>query len=258
MRSRATQEDQFARLARYYDALMANVPYGLWAEYVANLAALAGRPIVPGSKLLDLATGTGSVALEFAQRGCEVTGIDLSAPMVRQARENARCRKTNARFLCHDLADFHLPSEFDHAVCLYDSLNYLTDPSRLKQAFANIRHALKDDGVLIFDMNTVHALEAELFTQESPPEAEIAYRWKSRYDRGARISTIRMDFEVTATGETFSITHRQRAYTDAALRSYLFHAGFADVTSYDAYRVIPPGPQSDRVFYVARPGAGKQ
>ena len=254
MHARAAQEDQFARLARHYDALMANIPYGLWAEYVCNLAALAGRPIVPGSKLLDLATGTGSVALEFAQRGCVVTGIDLSAPMIREARRKARRRPISARFLSRDLADFELPPEFDHAVCLYDSLNYIVEPARLKHAFANIRHALKDDGILIFDVNTVHALEAELFTQESGPDAEIAYRWKSRYDRATRISTIRMNFEVSATGETFSIAHRQRGYTDAEFRSYLFHAGFGEVTSYDGYRLIAPGPQSDRAFYVARPG----
>jgi SAM-dependent methyltransferase len=255
MRSRAAQEDQFARLARHYDALMANVPYGLWAEYVTTLAALSGRPIAPGSKLLDLATGTGSVALEFAQRGCSVTGIDLSAPMIRQARQKARAQALSARFLCHDLADFGLPAEFDHAVCLYDSLNYILDPDRLKQAFANIRRALREDGLLVFDVNTVHALEAELFTQESLPDAEIAYRWKSRYDRSTRISTIRMSFEVAASGESFSIEHRQRGYTDAEVRSFLFHAGFGKVTSYDAYRVTAPGPQSDRVFYVARPAA---
>ena len=255
MRSRGVQEDQFARLARHYDALMANVPYGLWAGYVTNLAALAGRPVSADSRLLDLATGTGSVALEFARRGCVVTGIDLSAPMIRQARQKARGEQLDVQFLCRDLADFTLPPRFDHAVCLYDSLNYILDPTKLKQAFANIKHALKDEGVFIFDVNTIHALEAELFTQESPPGAEIAYRWKSRYDRGTRISTIRMDFEVTATGDTFVISHRQRGYTDAELRSYLFHAGFGEITSYDAYRVLAPGPPSDRVFYVAMPAA---
>ena len=252
MRVPAAQQDQFACLARHYDALMANVPYGLWAEYVMSLAALSGRPIAPGSKLLDLATGTGSVALQFAQRGCEVTGIDLSAPMIRQARRKAKADRVRARFLCHDLASFSLPAEFDHAVCLYDSLNYITHPDRLKQAFANIRGAMKDDGLFVFDVNAVHALEAELFTQESRPDAEVTYRWKSKYNRATRISTIKMEFKVTATGETFSIVHHQRGYTDAELRSFLFHSGFSEIVSYDGYRLTPPGPQSDRVFYVAR------
>ncbi len=248
----SAQEDQFARLAHHYDTIMSNVPYQWWAEYVCTLAALAGRTIVPGEKLLDLATGTGSVAIEFARLGCEIVGVDLSAPMIAQAKEKARSLGISAEFLCQDLADLDLPQQFDHAVCLYDSLNYIVDPDRLKQAFARIKWALKDDGIFIFDVNTIYALEAELFTQESRPGAAIAYHWESKYDREARTSTIRMRFEVMATGEAFTITHQQRGYTDAELRSYLFHGGFADVTSYDGYRLMSPGPQSDRIFYVAK------
>ena len=143
-RSVRPPEDQFARIAPYYDPLMASVPYARWADYVSDLALLASRPILPGSDVLDLATGTGSVALEFADRGCEVTGFDLSEPMLEQAAQQGgptgRSRRVPRQ---RDLADFTLPAEFDFAVCLYDSLNYILDPDDLKQAFANIRHALQ-------------------------------------------------------------------------------------------------------------------
>jgi SAM-dependent methyltransferase len=253
MTRRAAQHDQFARIAPHYDALMANVPYWLWAKYVCSLAAVSGRPILPGCQLLDLATGTGSVALEFAQAGCIVTGLDLSPPMIAQARQKARRRRLEVRFLCRDVADFDLPPDFDHAVCLYDSLNYLLDPDHIELAFANTRRALKEDGLFIFDVNTIHALEAELFTQQSRPDAEVAYRWKSRYDPKTCTSTIRMSFTVAATGERIRIVHRQRAYGDTELRSLLHHAGFGEVSAYDGYRVAPPDAESDRVFYVAKP-----
>ncbi|HUU55151.1 MAG TPA: class I SAM-dependent methyltransferase [Armatimonadota bacterium] len=244
-------EDQFARIAPHYDALMANVPYGLWASYIGQLALLAGRPIWPGSKLLDLATGTGPVALEFAERGCDVTAIDLSPAMIAEAQRKAAEQGTDVLFLCRDLADFNLPPDFDHAVCLYDSLNYVIDPDKLKQAFANTRRALKPGGIFVFDVNTVRALEEDLFTQNSRPGAPVAYQWKSTYHPGTRLSRIKMEFCIPATNEQFTIIHRQRAYTDAELHSYLFHAGFAPVACYEAYRVSPPSPDSDRVFYVA-------
>jgi SAM-dependent methyltransferase len=253
MPPRAAQQDQFARIAPHYDALMANVPYRLWAEYVRNLAALSGRPIVPGCRLLDLATGTGSVALEFARAGCAVTGIDLSAPMIAQARHKAHKQGLDVRFLCRDVADFGHPPDFDHAVCLYDSLNYILNSGHLKRAFANTRRALMDNGLFIFDVNTVRALEAELFTQQSPPDADVAYRWKSRYDPETRISAIRMSFTVSATGERIQVVHRQRGYSDGELRSFLLDAGFGEVNAYDGYRLAPPDAESDRVFYVARP-----
>ena len=246
------QADSFARIAPHYDVLMSSVPYARWADYVCQLAALSGRLIRPGTHLLDLATGTGSVALEFASRGCVVTGLDLSEPMLVEARRKAAERGLSVTFLCHDLSDYHLPTEFDHAVCLYDSLNYLLDPGQLKQAFANTRSALRPGGLFVFDVNTVHALEAELFTQESPEGAAIWYRWISKYDRKTRTSRVTMEFRIAGTGQRFTVEHRQRAYTEADLRSFLFHAGFTHIVSYEAYRLTSPAPLTDRAFYVAR------
>ncbi len=48
---------------------------------------LAGRGIAqPGARVVDLGTGTGSLARLFAQRGCEVTGVDIAAPLLEQAQ----------------------------------------------------------------------------------------------------------------------------------------------------------------------------
>jgi SAM-dependent methyltransferase len=225
------EEDQFARIARHYDALMENVPYDMWTDYVSRLALLSGRPIWPGSRVLDLATGTGAMALQFAGRGCAVTGIDISAPMIDEARRKAEAQNTNAAFHCRDIADFDASESFDHAICLYDSLNYILDAERLKRAFASVCRALAPAGVLIFDVNTIHALEQELFTQKNRPGAAIRYDWKSKYDPRTRTSRIKMKFQVTATDERFSIVQRQRGYTEAELRSFLHRAGFTEISS---------------------------
>ncbi len=56
---------------------------------VGFLANLAGE----GGRALELAIGTGRVALPLAARGVEVAGIDLSAAMVAQLRAKpGRCR----------------------------------------------------------------------------------------------------------------------------------------------------------------------
>jgi len=249
-RTPRANEDQFARIAPHYDALMENVPYDMWADYVSRLALHAGRPIYPGFRLLDLATGTGSMALQFAERGCVVTGIDVSAPMIEEARRKAAAQKLKVDFKCADIAEFETTVSFDYAICLYDSLNYLLDSEKLEQAFACRWRALGPAGILIFDVNTIHALEQELFTQKSRPGAAIQYDWKSRYDPRTRTSQIKMNFRVEATNERFSVVQHQRGYTEAELRSFLYKAGFTDIVSYDAYRTSPPGPGSDRVFYV--------
>jgi demethylmenaquinone methyltransferase / 2-methoxy-6-polyprenyl-1,4-benzoquinol methylase len=43
----------------------------------------------PGARALDVATGTGDLAVELARRGAEVTGLDFSEPMLELARRKA-------------------------------------------------------------------------------------------------------------------------------------------------------------------------
>src|SRR5262245_1969712 len=47
---------------------------------------LADRHLPPGSRVLDLGCGAGREAFGLARRGCEVTGVDLSVPLVDKAR----------------------------------------------------------------------------------------------------------------------------------------------------------------------------
>jgi ubiquinone/menaquinone biosynthesis C-methylase UbiE len=52
--------------------------------------ALAGRlRLRPGERVLDVGTGTGELALRAARAGADVTGVDISEPLLRQARAKA-------------------------------------------------------------------------------------------------------------------------------------------------------------------------
>jgi SAM-dependent methyltransferase len=70
----------FARTATDYGAHRAGFPSEL-------LDRLAARGIArPGARVADLGTGTGSLARLFARHGCDVTAVDLAAPLLEQAR----------------------------------------------------------------------------------------------------------------------------------------------------------------------------
>jgi hypothetical protein len=70
----------FGLTAEYYAAFRAGFP----DSFFARLAALGIG--LTGQSLVDLGTGTGTLARGFARRGCRVTGIDPSASMLEQAR----------------------------------------------------------------------------------------------------------------------------------------------------------------------------
>ena len=241
--------DSFGELARHYDELMSNVPYGMWVDYLEQLLEVHhGR----GKRVLDLATGTGSVALLLAERGYEVTGVDLSAEMLAQAGRKAAERGLDITWLHQDVTQLDLPAgQWDWACCLYDSLNYVIGEGGLERAFLGTSRALRMGGLFIFDLNTPYCFEQELFTQaNTSPAAKVRYRWRSHYDRAKGLTRVDMVFW-TDQGE-FRETHLQRAYTNRDADAGLQAAGFELLATYEAYSLLPAGPATDRIFYVAQ------
>jgi len=77
----------FDRIARVYDLMNSVMTAGMhhrWRERAADLARVG-----PGARALDVATGTGDLAIELAGRGAEVSGLDFSERMLELARGKA-------------------------------------------------------------------------------------------------------------------------------------------------------------------------
>lgn len=246
MKARGTAQTSFTSIAPYDDLLMAPVPYEQWADYLEELfRAFDCR----ATQILDLATGTGSVALQLAARGYQVAAVDRSQPMLAVARRKARTAAVRVRWLRQDLAHLSLPSAaFDAAVCLYDSLNYITQARNLSRTFRGVARALRPGGLFIFDMNTPYALEREMFTQ-SGQVGPLRYQWTSRFNPKTRLARVHMRF--TIGNKEFQELHIQRAYDTPQVAVLLDSAGLALLDIFAAYTRLPPGPSTDRAFFVA-------
>jgi demethylmenaquinone methyltransferase/2-methoxy-6-polyprenyl-1,4-benzoquinol methylase len=77
----------FDRIARVYDLMNSVMTAGLHHRWRGRAVDLAG--VGPGRRALDVATGTGDLAVELARRGAQVTGLDFSEPMLELARRKA-------------------------------------------------------------------------------------------------------------------------------------------------------------------------
>lgn len=74
--------------------------YGHFATYLlpGALEFLSRVTVEPGSRVLDVACGAGQTAIPMARAGAKVTGIDLAANLVEQARAMSKVEKLDARF----------------------------------------------------------------------------------------------------------------------------------------------------------------
>ena len=80
----------FDRIAGFYDVMNSVMTAGLHHVWRRRAADLAG--VGPGDRVLDVATGTGDLALELAGRvapGGEVVAVDFAEQMLARAREKA-------------------------------------------------------------------------------------------------------------------------------------------------------------------------
>ena len=97
----------FDRIAGVYDLMNSVMTAGLHHRWRARAADLAAAG--PGDRVLDVATGTGDLALELARRGAEVVGSDFSEGMLELARRKApaiRWEQANALALPYPDGDF--------------------------------------------------------------------------------------------------------------------------------------------------------
>jgi SAM-dependent methyltransferase len=108
--------------------------------------AIAQLGDLPGNRLLDYGCGHGMASVVLARRGAVVTGFDLSAGYVEEARKRAKANEVIAEFLQADAE--HLPfadNSFD-AVWGCAILHHLD----LKQAGSELRRVLRPGGVAVF------------------------------------------------------------------------------------------------------------
>jgi demethylmenaquinone methyltransferase/2-methoxy-6-polyprenyl-1,4-benzoquinol methylase len=109
----------FDRIARVYDRMNSVMTAGMhhrWRRRSVDLALVG-----PGSRALDVATGTGDLAIELAGRGASVVGLDFSERML----ELARAKAPNIEFVQGNALELHYPdASFDAVTVGFGARNF--------------------------------------------------------------------------------------------------------------------------------------
>jgi SAM-dependent methyltransferase len=245
----------FTAVAEVYDHLMRSIPYRWWLTYVEEmLARFEKHP----KTVMDLACGTGSLTLLLAEKGYAAVGVDNSFGMLSVAGRKAEKLGISVPFVLQDATSLSFRPAFNLVVSLFDSLNYIIGAERLRCAFQRISEACLPGATFMFDVNTIRALELELFTQNNLNTSDwLKYNWLSRYDPASRISTIQMNFTVSQDGQEFSFQeiHRQMGYELSEISGMLGDSGLRVLAVFDAYSTEKVHPLSTRAFFVTeKPG----
>ena len=173
-----------------------------------------------GSTVLDIGCGTGRHAVELARRGFRVTGLDLSAGMLAQARKAAETAEVDIELIQADASAFDLDRLFDAAICLCEGafglLGSGDDPAAHDLAILhNIHRSLKPGGK--FMLTALNGFK--LVRQYS--DQDVA---SGRLDPVYIIERSDAEYHTPAGKKSISVT--ERAFAPAELLLMLRTSGF--------------------------------
>lgn len=106
--------------------------------------------------MLDVACGKGRHSIQLAEKGFEVTGIDLSEESIAEALQFER---NNLHFYKHDMRQLFWINYFDYAFNFFTSFGYFQSPRENDSAIRTISHSLRRQGTLVMDYLNVHYAE---------------------------------------------------------------------------------------------------
>jgi SAM-dependent methyltransferase len=256
----APPTDGYAELAPFYDAFTAGSDYETWTSHVLPVARAHG---LTGTRLLDVACGTGKSLVPFLRHGFEATGCDASLAMIAEASRKAPATP----FVEADMRSLPRLGAFDLVTCFDDSLNHVLDEGELESALRSIAANLADEGLLLFDLNTLLAYRTTFAVQSviARPEAIFVCRGESSADAppGCR-AAIAVDVFVPRDEplyERLTVRLEQRHFPPHRVTALLPAAGLECVAIHGVLDDGSMAPEPDetrqlKLLYVARLAKG--
>lgn len=243
--------ESYKEFARVYDEFMDQTPYDTWFCNVQNLFAQYHVP--KRGMILDLGCGTGKMARRLSRAGYNVTAVDRSAQMLEIA---ANASSDPILYAMQDMVSLELPEKMDAAISICDCMNYILEPKDLKEVLKRVRHALKDNGLFLFDMNTRFKYEKILACNTFAEDREDAsFIWDNFYDEEDGINEYQLSLFIQndqGTYDKYEELHLQKAYDKEEVCQMLLEAGFEEIRVLDADTMKEPTRETQRLYFMAQ------
>lgn len=241
----------YVSFAQFYDGLMEDANYKERCDYILELVKRHNHEM---GLTLDLACGTGSLTRELCRRGVDVYGVDASAEMLCEAMQKSADEGLDILFLRQKMQNLDLYGTINTCVCTLDSINHMTKVEDVRKAFDRVGLFMDNDGLFVFDVNTIYKHRKVLADNTFVLENDKVYCvWQNSLEDDD-IVNISLDFFEEENGVYYrsSENFSERAYSDELLRKILEESGFEIEAVYGDMSFEKPKNDEQRAIYVAR------
>ena len=215
-----------------------------------------------GGPLLELACGTGRIAIPLAGEGYRVTGLDVSRPMLDRAREKAADAGVSVRWVEADCRDFNLGRRFNLVIFAFNALAHIHDHESMERFLACVKAHLEPAGRFVMDIFNPRLEILLRDPSERYPVAEYAdpdgkgtvvITENNVYDSASQINRIKWYYRIGGRSEEVVRELNMRIFYPQELDGLLRDKGFTIDHKYGDCDRTPFSSRSPRQILVLSP-----
>jgi len=203
-------------------------------RYYVDLAAARGGPV------LEYGCGNGRITVPLARAGIEVTGVDLSRPMLDDLRARVRAEppEVAARITVRrgDMRRARVGRRFPLIICPFNAFLHLYTRADVEAFLARAREHLAPRGELVFDVSMPEPAElardpakayaAPKFRYPGPGGDLVRYTERFDYDKLRQVLFVAMEFAPVLGGDPWMTPLAHRQFYPQELEALLHYNGF--------------------------------
>lgn len=242
----------YGEFSYIYDKLSFDIEY---EKYADNIKTLAKKYGINNNNMLELACGSGMLTQYLFDDFDRIDALDISTDMLNCFAEKYDNDKVN--LIYYDMVEYEKKDFYDLIVILLDSVNYVTKPSDLEKLFRNSYDNLKDDSLLVFDINSEMKMR-EIFGSECYiyEYEDIFYTWDNYLEDD--LIDMNLNFFVENPDGSYRRIEeyqQERIYTIDYVKDLLDRIGFVDIKIFDEDTFGDVNEDTLRVLFSARKAA---
>lgn len=234
--------DPYKHVSKVYAEIMGFISYKWWAKY---LLVLTKKHLKKNPKVLELGAGNCTLAKYLSKNFEDYIVTDISLSMLKSSDiKNIK--------VCCDMTALPFKSTFDLIFASFDTINYITNKTKLLHFFSDIANKLENEGIFTFDA----ALENNSYKHQKTASTkgktkEYKFVRSSTYFPKSRIH--KNVFKITyPDGNVFTEIHKQKIFQFETFFETAEKSGLYIVNCYKAFTFQKGKAESDRVQFLMK------
>lgn len=204
--------------------------------------------------VLDVACGSGNYLQALAEKGYQMTGVDLDLAMVEAAQAKAKANKLNYTVIQGDMQslDSILFEKFDALICIGNSLVHLIGKEEILKALRGFYSRLHSKGMAIIQIiNYDRIIEQNIDALPTIENRKIGLSFVRKYDYRPEEEIVYFNTLLTVPGEKYENSIPLYPLVKDDLISMIEEAGFKSWDLHGGFDEKPWTPSSYATVVVA-------